>query len=51
MFLPNYEGFYDIYKRNLNIPNKNNNQLCRTYDETATCNENTKSFVDSIKSQ
>ena len=51
MFLPNYEGFYDTYKRSLNIPDKNNNQLCRTYDETVTCNENTKSFVDSIKSQ
>ena len=51
MFLPNYEGFYDTYKRSLNIPDINNNQLCRTYDETATRNGNTKSFVDSIKSQ
>ena len=51
MFLPNYEGFYDTYKRCLNIPDKNNNQLCRTYDETVTCDGNTESFVNSIKSQ
>ncbi len=51
MFLPNYEGFYETYKRSLNIPNKNNTKLCRTYDETLTCKANTASFVDSIKSQ
>lgn len=51
MFLPNYEGFYETYKRTLNIPDKNNIHLCRTYDEIATCKTNTASFVDSIKSQ
>ena len=51
MFLPNYEGFYDTYKRTLSIPDKNNMQLCRTYDETTTCKVTTASFVDSIKSQ
>lgn len=51
MFLPNYEGFYEIYKRAINIPDKNNTQLCRMYDETATSKANTASFVDSIKSQ
>lgn len=51
MFLPNYEGFYDTYKRTLNIPDKNNTQLCRTYDETTTSKTNTESFINSIKSQ
>lgn len=51
MFLPNYEGFYETYKRALNIPDKNNTQLCRMYDEAATSKANTASFVDSIKSQ
>lgn len=51
MFLPNYEGFYDTYKRTLNIPDKNNTKLCRTYDETTTSKANTESFINSIKSQ
>lgn len=51
MFLPNYEGFYEIYKRALIIPNKNDTQLCRMYDETATCKINTESFINNIKSQ
>ena len=51
MFLPNYEGFYDIYKRTLNIPDKNNMQLCRMYDEATILKETTASFVNSIKSQ
>ena len=51
MFLPNYEGFYEIYKRTLNIPDKNNTQLCRMYDETATCKVNTETFINNIKSQ
>lgn len=51
MFLPNYEGFYETYKRALNIPDKNNTQLCRMYDETATCKVNTETFINNIKSQ
>ncbi len=51
MFLPNYEGFYETYKRALIIPNKNDTQLCRMYDETATCKINTETFINNIKSQ
>ncbi len=51
MFLPNYEGFYEVYKRALIIPNKNDTQLCRMYDETATCKINTETFINNIKSQ
>ncbi len=51
MFLPSYEGFYETYNRSLSIPDKSNDQLCRTYDETNTCNSKTKDFVNDIKSQ
>ena len=34
MFLPNYGGFYETYKRALNIPSQNDSQLFRTYDES-----------------
>ena len=32
-------------------PNKNDTQLCRMYDETATCKINTETFINNIKSQ
>lgn len=50
MFMPNYEGFHETYKRGLYIPDKNNNQICKTYDEIKTQNSNTDSFLDNIKS-
>lgn len=51
MFLPNYEGFYEIYKRALNIPLQSNPQLFRTYDESNMLRAQTKTFVEHIKSQ
>ena len=51
MFLPNYEGFYETYKRALSIPDKNNTQLFRMYDETKAFKANIESFINSIKSQ
>lgn len=51
MFLPNYEGFYETYKRALNIPSQNDSQLFRTYDESNMLRVKTKTFVEHIKSQ
>lgn len=51
MFLPNYEGFYEIYKRAINIPDKNNSILCRTYDGNIIHKINTLSFINNLKSQ
>ena len=51
MFLPNYGGFYETYKRALNIPSQNDSQLFRTYDESNMLHVQTKTFVEYIKSQ
>ena len=51
MFLPNYEGFYETYKRALNIPSQSDSQLFRTYDESNMLRVKTKTFVEHIKSQ
>src|SRR5574344_81270 len=51
MFMPNYEGFYEIYKRVITIPIKSNSQLCRTYDEFSSITLATGDFTKRIKSQ
>lgn len=48
-FLPNYEGFSEIYKRALHVPAKSDTELCVIYSQDKAYSQSTKDFVDYLK--
>lgn len=49
LFLTNFEGFSDIYRKAIIVPDKNNSALCKTYDEAKTISATTAEFLETIK--
>ncbi len=48
-FLPNYEGFSEIFKRALMVPASSNTDLCVQYDQDAAYKLTAKDFVGFLK--
>lgn len=48
-FLPNYEGFNEIYRRPLLVPTKDQKNLCVTYSYSTVYNYTPSQFVDYLK--
>ena len=48
-FLPNYEGFNEIYRRPLLVPTKDQKNLCVTYSYSTVYNYTPSQFVDFLK--
>ena len=48
-YLINYEGFEKIYRKALIVPDKGNNDLCKTYKKSVFNNKSAKDFLDFLK--
>ncbi len=48
-FLPHYEGFFEVYKRSLQIPIKSDVNLCAIYSQDVAYKLSAKDFVDFLK--
>lgn len=48
-FLPNYEGFNEIYRRSILVPTKSQKNLCVTYPYSTAYNYTPRQFVDFLK--
>ena len=48
-FLPNFEGFANIYKRSLQVPEKNDKNLCAIYNQDKVYTYSRIDFVEFIK--